>query len=111
MLQQALQKLSAEIGAADKKNKYVPVIGGFLINHVRENPDQAALILTKGKTIDGSLAEMAKVAQKEAYKGRAVMSDEDGFNIVLKYFGVTIPDLPIAPAAPASFAVSIDDLL
>ncbi|WP_138756463.1 hypothetical protein [Paenibacillus sinopodophylli] len=111
MLQQALQKISAEIGSADKKNKYVPVIGGFLINHVRENPEHARLITADGKSIAGSLTAMQAEAKKHAVNGCGVLTDEEGFNIVLRYFGVTIPDLPIAALAPVNFEVSLDELL
>jgi hypothetical protein len=113
MLQQALQKLQTEIGSVDKKNKYVPVVGGFLINHVRNNPEHASLILVDGKTVSGSLEAMKAEAKKQASDGVGVLTDEEGFNVVLKYFGVDVPD-PVAPEpepTARNFNVSLDDLL
>ena len=112
MLQQALQKLTAEIAAVDKKNKYVPVVGGFLINHVRNNPEHAELILTEGKTIAGSLNAMQAEASKFVVNQCGVLSDEEGFNIVLKYYGVNVPEVaPAIATQAANFDLSLDDLL
>lgn len=111
MLQQALQKLSAEIGSADKKNKYIPVVGGFLIDHVRNYPEHAELIMQEGKTIKGSLQVMSEEARKNAVDGCGVLTDEEGFNIVLKYFGVVVPETPQPDVQPTNFKLSLDDFL
>ncbi|ANY70432.1 hypothetical protein BBD42_30995 [Paenibacillus sp. BIHB 4019] len=106
MLQQALRKLQADIGSADKVNKYVPVIGGFLINHIRENPTHSHLILVEGKSVEGSIQAM----QQAAIHSNGALTDEEAFAIVLQYFGVSVPKKE-AEAAPVHFNVSLDDLL
>lgn len=108
MIQQAMQKIQAEI--AEKPNdKYVQVVGGFLINHVRSNPQDAELIMTDGKTIAGSLNAMREEARKHQSGGVGVLTDEEGFAIVLKYFGVNVSEKKQDPAA--DFNVSLEDLL
>ncbi|MFX3635429.1 MAG: hypothetical protein ACE3L7_04020 [Candidatus Pristimantibacillus sp.] len=113
MLQNALQKLSTEVGSADKKNKFVPVVGGFLINHVRENPEHAALIMADGKSIAGSLEAMKNEAKKQAVNGFGMLTDEEGFNVVLQYYGIDVPETPkmenIPPAV--NFNIALEDLL
>ncbi len=110
MLQQALQKLNAEISSADKKHKYIPVVGGFLINHVRNNPDHANLIMAEGKTLAGSVQAMAAEAKKIAFQGCGVLTDEDGFNIVLRYFGIDVPKKEPEPVA-VGLNINVDDML
>lgn len=87
MIEKAIAKLKAEM--AKDKDGFVQVIGDFLIQHVKANPESAEKILTEGKTISKSLDEMASVARKKAVKGRATLSDQEGFEIVLKYFGIS----------------------
>lgn len=108
MLQQALQKIQAEL--AEKPNdQYVQVVGGFLMKHLREHPEHAQQVLADGKTIAGSLNAMREEARKRQSNGVAVLSDEEGFRVVLKYYGIE-PDCP--PAADAAkITTTIDDLL
>lgn len=106
MLQQALQRLTQEIGA-DPKNKVVQSIGGFLSNYVRSHPEHAALIAAEGKTIKGSYKAMEDEARRQKVN---VMTDEEGFAIILKYYGVDVPKPEPEPVA-VGFSVSVDDLL
>lgn len=107
MLQQALQKLQAEI-TGNSKNGYVQAVGGFLIKHVQENPETSKLIMNPDKTIAGSLESMRAEAQKNKTGNVGVLSDEEGFKIVLKYYGVQLPE---AAPVTSSFDASLDDLL
>lgn len=110
MLQQALQKIQSEL--ADKPTQaYVQHVGGFLINHIRKQPEHAAFILVDGKTIVGSLAFMKEEARKSQSNGVGVFSDEEGFAIVLKYFGVPVRQNAAAAVEPELTVSSIDDLL
>jgi hypothetical protein len=111
MLQDALKKIGAEIGA-DKKNKYVPVVGSFLINHLRNNPHDSAKIMEEGKTIAGSLKSMKEEAKKNQDDGVGMLTDDEAFNIVLKYYGVPVAELERETEPKAvNFDVSLDDLL
>lgn len=123
MLDKAITKLRAEM---DQKanNPYVQVIGNFLINHVRGNPADAVTIASSDKTIEKSLDEMRREAEKKKVGNCAVLTDDEGFAIVLKYFGIrtgTIkqPEKNAAPettpaaatVSPKSFDINLDDLL
>jgi hypothetical protein len=110
LIQQALQKIQAEL--AEKPNDtYVQVIGGFLIKHLREHPVHAQQILTDGKTIAGSLAAAKEEARKHQTNGVGVLSDEECFAVVLKYYGINLPVAVPAAAAAPKITTSIDDLL
>lgn len=109
-MKEALTKLQVEI-TTNSKNKYVQVVGGFLINHVRNNPEDAQLIMAEGKTIVGSLEAMKAEGKKNQSNGVGVLTDQEGFAVVLKYFGVKVPEVEPTPTPPAEFNVSLDDLL
>lgn len=109
MLQQALQKLQAEVGA-NAKDKMVQIVGGFLMNYVRNNPERAELIAAEGKTIKGSVKAMEDEARKQQVNQQAILTDEEGFTIVLKYYGVELPKPEPEPVA-VGFNVDLDELL
>jgi hypothetical protein len=109
MLQQALQRLTQEIGD-NGKDDYVRFVGAELMKYVRENPDRADLFLAEGKTISGSLSELRKAAEKKKTGNSAVIAPDEGMAIILEYFGV--PRQPVVPEPVAvGFSVSVDDLL
>ncbi|ASS66395.1 MULTISPECIES: hypothetical protein [unclassified Paenibacillus] len=112
MLQQAMQKLQAET-VANQKNKYIQVIGAFLMKHLESHPEHATGIIEEGKSILGSLDAMKAEAKKQASNGVGVLTDEEGFAIVLQYFGVKPPEAEPVAAAIASpvFKSTLDDLL
>ncbi|WP_163854595.1 hypothetical protein [Paenibacillus elgii] len=115
-MQEAISKIQGEMDA-DQKNHYIQYIGKFLLEHLASNPDDAVKILTEGKTIGKSLDEMRKAAEKKKVGNCAVLSDAEGFGIVLKYFGISGTPAegkkaPIMPAAASSdFDVKLDDFL
>jgi hypothetical protein len=109
MLQQALQKLQEEIGQK-AKDPYVQHVGAFLMGYVRQHQEHAAFVLTEGKTIMGSLSAMKEEARKKQSNGVGVLSDQEGFEIALKYFGVPVKQEKAAAEAPVLKA-SLDDLL
>jgi hypothetical protein len=85
-MQAAIEKLIDEI--QKNNNPYVQVIGRFLIDHVNANSSSAEKILANDKTIIGSLDEMRKEAEKVKVNNCAVLTDQQGFAIVLEYFGI-----------------------
>lgn len=87
MLEKALEKLKGEMGQ-NKNNDYVQCVGEFLINHLKENPADAEKILAEDKTIVKSYDEIEKEARKKSKKNRAVIIPQEGFDIVMKYFGI-----------------------
>lgn len=110
---EAMDKIRDEM--AKEKGAYVRVVGEYLTLHLQDHPEDAAAILTKGKTIQGSLAQVKDAARKEAVGGVAVLSDEAAFRIVLSYFGIAATggaapvDKPKPKPEPAKPA-PVDDL-
>ena len=86
MLVKAIEKLNAEI--IKSNDPCIQVIGEFLLQHVESNNSNAEKIIQEGKTIEKSFEEMRKVAVTKKVGNRAVLTDQEGFTIVLKYFGI-----------------------
>jgi len=121
-MEAAINKIRAEI-TANANNGYVNVIGEFLLQHLTVNPQSAEKILAEDKTIIKSLEAMRKEAEKKKVGNCAVLTDAEGFTVVLEYFGfegaaVTAPKestLTKPSMAPVShesdFDVKLDDFL
>lgn len=121
----AIEKLQNEMNT-NKGNSYIQVVGAFLVQHIQAHPEDAEKILAEGKTIGKSLEAMRKEAEKKKAGNVAILTDQEGFAIVLKYFGIestaTVINPPQTepipePAKPqqqktqADFAVSLEDFL
>lgn len=101
-IHEASLKISKEIQKSS--NPYVKVIGDFLLKEVIKNKEAAEIIANTDKTIIGSLEAMREVASKKIVKNCAVLTDDEGFNIVCAYYGfereiigdivVSAPDMP-----------------
>lgn len=87
MVEQAMAKLQAEL-RVDGVHPYVSAIGNFLLDLLKDNPTVAEKILAENKTIIGSMKEMRKEAEKVKVGNCAVLTDNQGFEIVLKYYGI-----------------------
>lgn len=111
MLQEALRKLQEEIASANGDG-YVEAVGAMLINHIRKHPHHAPLVTIEGKSISKSIDAMAAEAKKRAKNNRAVLSDAEGFAVVLQYYGVPAaqPATPVVIAPAARLDVTLDDL-
>lgn len=107
MSQSAIQKLQAEM-TKSTDDPYVQLIGQFLIDHVNKNPQDAEKLAVADKTILKSLDAMTAAAKAKQKNGRAMLSDAEGFAIVLKYFG--IEGQAQAAATIASKKIELDDL-
>jgi PcfK-like protein len=83
----AVTKLNDEM-TSNKNNPYVQVVGNFLLQKLKNNPDAAEKILEKDKSILKSLDAMRKEAEKVKVGNCAVLTDEQGFSIVLDYFEI-----------------------
>lgn len=126
MITQAINKINAE--KQKENNQYVNVISDFLIKYINQDEAAAEKILADGKTIMKSLQAMRKEAEKHKVGGVAMLTDEQGFEVVLKYFGINksgeLPKVDIKPSGSAkeekqvdnprnkvALDVSLDDLL
>lgn len=85
-MQAALDKLNHEMTKV--ANPYVQVVGDFLKQFLVSNPNCAEKLLVNNKTILGSLDAMKKEAEKVKVGNCAVMTDQQGFAIVLQYFDI-----------------------
>lgn len=86
VFEQAIAKLEAEM---KKNDTYTQVIGKFLTEFLKQRPDVADKLLVVDKSIAGSLQAMRIEAEKRKVGNCAVLTDEEGFAIVLGYFGIT----------------------
>lgn len=121
-MQEAISKVKAEMDK-EKQHPYIQVVGEFLLSHITNNPNDAEKILAQDKTIMKSLDAMKKVAEKSKVRNVAVLTPQQGFEVVLKYFGITAsPDIPVISAGSiittakqsnvsSDFDVSLDDFL
>lgn len=115
MFSDAIAKLQAEIDSS-KNNSYVKAVGGFLKKYLEGNPEVAKQVLVEGKTIKGSLVEMKKEARKNQVDNCGILTDEEGFAVVLKYYGIapaeTLESKTTVPAPKGTdFDVKLDDFL
>lgn len=86
MLDKAIKKINDEM--EKEKNPYVKVIGEYLLGVIKNNESATEKVLDKDKSIMKSLDVMRKAAEKVKVGNMAMLSDEEGFSIVLKYFGI-----------------------
>ncbi|WP_036217095.1 hypothetical protein [Lysinibacillus sphaericus] len=93
MVEQAMAKLSAEL-RVEKVNPYVAAVGNFLMDFLEDNPSSAEKFMAEGKTIIGSMKDVRKEAEKVQVNNCGVLTSEQGFEIVLKYFDITTGDTP-----------------
>ena len=120
---QAIEKIRSEM-TQNNANSYIQVVGGFLLDHLDKSPQDAEKVLTADKTIAKSLDEMRKAAEKKKVGNMAMFTPQEGFAIVLKYFGIDavvelqrplVPDPVPAPVVKhkpdIDFNISLDDLL
>ncbi|WLR54306.1 hypothetical protein LC048_17930 [Mesobacillus subterraneus] len=119
MLEKANAKLKGEM-TTNNKNPYIQVVGNFLLQHLESHPAGAGKILAEDRTIAKSIEAMRKAAEKKKIGNMAVLTDAEGFAVVLEYFG--IDGQPVKVEAPAvssvnpekasdDFNVSLDDFL
>lgn len=110
MLEQAKTKIRTEM-EQNKDDSYIQVIGKYLLQHLDKHPEDAEKVAAEDKHISKSIEAMAAEAKKKQKNGRAMLTDEEGYAIVLKYFGIeTAAPAPAAPEASA-FNVSLEDFM
>ena len=111
MLNNAITKIEDEM-SKNKNNGYIQAVGGFLLGRLKTNQADAEKILADDKTIAKSLDKMRDEAKKKQVGNCAVLTDEEGFAVVLKYFGIdaAVP-VKAKPAASSSFDINLEDLL
>lgn len=119
-MEAAIAKLQAEMDGKGS-NAYVNAVGKFLISHIQENPKESDKVIDTEKTIAKSLEVLKEQARKKAVGGMAMISDAEGYAIVLKYFGIKGKVSAEQTEAPVSetktnnsgsrFSASLDEFL
>ena len=120
MLTAAISKINSEMDQ-NKNNPYIQAIGGFLLDYLQSHPESDEKINADDKTMLKSLDAMRKEAEKKKVGNCAVLTDSEGFAIVLKYFGIEGQVVKFeSAAAPATshskkpdieFDVKLEELL
>lgn len=85
IINQAIEKIKEEM--EKNKNPYMTIIGNYVLSNLEVNKPSAEKIVNREVTLSGSLKEMEKEARKVAVNGVGVLTDEQGLEIVSKYFG------------------------
>jgi len=85
VISKAKEKLQAEIEQSN--NESIKVIGEYLIKELSINTELAEIIAKSDKTIAKSLDAMKHEASKQKVGNMAVLTQDEGFSIVLKYYG------------------------
>lgn len=83
IIEQAIDKIKAEMS----NNASLKIIGEHVLKHLEVNKKAARSIVEGKKTIKGSIAAMRKEAEKVKVGNMAILTEEEGFKIVDKYFG------------------------
>ncbi|WNF36435.1 hypothetical protein RJD24_18735 [Bacillaceae bacterium IKA-2] len=83
----AVVKIKEEM-SKNSNNPYFQIVGGFLLDHIDNNPQDNDKVTPKDKTIAKSLDAMRAAAEKKKVGNCAVLTDQEGFEVVLKYFEI-----------------------
>jgi hypothetical protein len=114
MVEKAMEKIRTEM-EQNKGNGYIQFVGQALLDRLRDIPNNAAAILTEGKTIAKSLDAMAAEAKKKPRFGNcAMITPDEGMKVVLGYFGIDQPvQIPAGDTAKNDndFNLKLEDLL
>lgn len=98
-MEKAIEKLQKEM-EANAQNPYVQLIGNYLIAHLESKPEHAENLMDESKTILKSLDAMQRYAGTKRVGNYAIVSDEEGFQVVLQYFGCWEGEMLEIPPEP-----------
>lgn len=101
----AMDKIRDEM-AKCMEHAGILALGEHLTELLEQMPEAAEAILEKEKTLAGAFKALESHARKQAHgKGCVVISDQEGFGIAERYYGI-VPQAEAAkkpePAAPAA---------
>lgn len=108
VLEDAKKKLQSEMDSS-QNNSYVQVVGQFLLDYLQTHPEDSKKILEENKTIAKSLDAMRKEAEKKKVGNCAVLTGQEVFPIILKYFGIdATPETPTIITTPTQPSTNLD---
>lgn len=116
--ERAIAKIDAEI-EKEKGNRILEIIGEFLINLVTATPDAAEKLLDEKKNLKGAYEAMRNEARKYQKDGCAVLTDDEGFEVICGYYGLEyysgggkiVPENVPDVNAVTALDIELDDLL
>lgn len=116
--ERAIAKIDAEI-EKEKGNRILEIIGEFLINLVTANSDAAEKLLDEKKNLKGAYEAMRNEARKYQKDGCAVLTDDEGFEVICGYYGLEyysgggkiVPENVPDVNAVTALDIELDDLL
>lgn len=116
--ERAIAKIDAEI-EKEKGNRILEIIGEFLINLVTANSDAAEKLLDEKKNLKGAYEAMRNEARKYQKDGCAVLTDDEGFEVICGYYGLEyhsgggkiVPEKASDVKAATALDIELDDLL
>lgn len=74
----------------NNKEGYVQIISQYLLSLVEQSEENAEAVLKNDCSIKKSIDAMKAEAKKKSKNGIAVMTDEEGFKIIRKYYCIGI---------------------
>ena len=109
MKQEAIEKLKSEM-ATSEAIPYIQIIGTYLLGYLEQHEDFASNILKDGRTVKESISAVRDVASKHKVDGVGVVSDEEGFKIIIDYFAkdVEVKTVPAPEVAQATTGVAAE---
>lgn len=87
MIEKAIEKIKEEM----EKNKtpYVQAIGNYVLTQIEINLECAKEVVDEKKTLEEAFKKVTEEARKKAVNNCAVLTDEEVFKIVAKYYEFT----------------------
>ena len=86
MIEQAIAKINEEM-QKDPSNSYLEIIGQHVIDQCG-NENVANAVMNEKKTLAGAMKEVMTVAKTKTHGNYAVLTDDEVFEIVEKYFKI-----------------------
>jgi|GEM_PF-2278276 len=80
----AINKIKSEMEA--NQEPYIQIVGTYLLGYLEQHDDFTECVMVGNKTIKGSVEAMRKVAEGRKVNQVAVLSDKEGFKIVVDYY-------------------------
>lgn len=87
MKEKAIEKINAEM-QKNPDNQYIEIIGHYIIDKCNSE-DAANKVMAEGKSLAGCLDQIKNIAREKAVNNVGVVSEQEAFGTVDKYFGFT----------------------
>jgi len=110
MTNQAINKLRQEI-EENRDNLYINYVGNYLVDYITRNNQYSEKFMNEEKTIKGSLEYMKTKAKAQAKNGMAMLTPEEGFEVILDYYEIKPATKLKVVGTQKKVDISLDELL